>query len=765
MPEAGELSIAGIGCTTRDSVITASPADINAFLLTQPEGASVQFGLSGEQRAAYRRFGTEHGHHHWTPGGTVPNTLCAAASARTAHNLPLAAIGWRGPAEYDDAVLSEIGLAHMRGWGIEIQPDYRPGFTREAFCLIDSETGEVHRIAIYEGEAQVTGQPHWVPCDLLIMTVHDLMAADAALLDYAGRCRQVALLIADWRPADGAGGLRQRLAQVTNLEFMVGRRHDYVEMGLCDRETQRFDALLANVECVGTDGPEPVLWKGKAAAGVGRLELDLPDPSSLQHVLGAGDGYAGAFLACRTAGMSAADAHKVAQSHAQSVMRTDGSYVRQSDDLNRVFPARISRQSASAGEGLFSKRLHSSPGLVVTCCGQTGIDQLALHAARSLGLTSFAIMPEGRRNESTELGIGGPDRLEGATVLTLATPSYRFCTWANVYASDGTILLDYARSEGSEETRKAAAWLGRPLIELQGVPVADIAQTLTEWIHRYGVRVVNCAGTRMSLLGEAAGEAGNALQRALLVAAAAVARRDCGIRTLPSNAAHETHQSGTEMIVAAPNSAVMRHLFRTFFHDAHCADDVQSFTPGQLTWRVPSLALQIVFARARDLPMMLRRGWAGYAIFGQDVLLEDGTGIEPIVPLGIDPCCLVEVTRNEQEIPHDRRAVWASAWPNLARSILAQDGREDVDVVHVTGCVEAWLRTGAIDSGIDTYQTGRAVEDNGLRVARFLRTVHVWIHRRADSPPFHHPMVSAFVRWLHGSGQAAVSEYTPPPSS
>lgn len=765
MRDAGELSIAGIGCTTRDSIITASPADIHAFLLTQPGGASVQFGLSDEERAAYRRFGAERGHHHWTPGGTVSNTLCAAASARATHNLPLAAIGWRGPAEYDDAVVSEIGLAHMRGWGIDIQPDYRPGFTREAFCLIDSDTGDVRRIAIYEREAQVLGQRHWAPCDLLIMTVHDLMAADATLLDYASRCRQVALLIADWRPADGTGALRQRLAQVTNLEFMVGQRQDYVELELCDQETHRFDALLANVECVGTDGPEPVLWKGKATAEGERLALDLPDPSSFQHVLGAGDGYAGAFLACRTAGMSAADAHKIAQSHAQSVMQTDGSYVRQSDDLNRVFPARISRQSESTNEGLFSKRLHRSPGLVVTSCGQTGIDQLALHAARSLGLTAFAIMPEGRRNESTELGIGGPDRLEGATVLTLATPSYRFCTWANVYSSDGTILLDYARSEGSEETRKAAAWLGRPLIELQGVHVADIAEKLTEWIHRHGVRVVNCAGTRMSLLGEAARDASNVLQRALLVAASAVARRDCGIRTPPPNAVHEAHASGTEMIVAAPNSAVMRHLFRTFFQDALRADDVQSVTPGQLTWHVPSLALQIVFARARDLPMMLRRGWADYAIFGQDVMLEDGAEIEPIVPLGIDPCCLVEVMRNEQEITRGRRAVWASAWPNLTRSIVAQDGREDVDVVHVTGCVEAWLRTGAIDSGIDTYQTGRAVEDNGLRVARFLRTVHVWIHRRADASPFHHPMISAFVQWLHGSGQSAVSEYIPTPSS
>src|SRR5262249_12627909 len=151
------------------------------------------------------------------------------------------------------------------------------------------------------------------------------------------------------------------------------------------------------------------------------------------------------------------------------------SYEPRTRDLNRVLPRHIARQSASETEGTFFSRLRASPGLVVTSCGQTGIDQIAAQAARSLGITCFAIMPERRRTESSELGIGGPDCLDGVTVLELATPSYRFCTWANVYASDGTILVDCAGSEGSAETRTAAAWFGRPLLELQHLAAGDAA--------------------------------------------------------------------------------------------------------------------------------------------------------------------------------------------------------------------------------------------------------------------------------------------------
>ena len=157
--------------------------------------------------------------------------------------------------------------------------------------------------------------------------------------------------------------------------------------------------------------------------------------------------------------------------------------------------------------------------------------------------------------------------------------------------------------------------------------------------------------------------------------------------------------------------------------------------------------------------MALRSRWADYAIFGADVRLEDGHEIEPLFPIGVDACCLVEVVDPARESERRmRHARCASAWPNLARSLLSQKGSTPAaEIVPVAGCTEAWLSSGAVDLGVDTYQTGKAVDDNGLRVTRRFRTVHSWMHRSTHSPPQLHPLISAFARWLHGSPEAVAA--------
>ena len=741
-------SIVGVGCSTRDRIVVAASSNV-------PPQQRVAIGIPEPERFANIHLAASLGYHDWTPGGTVPNTLCAAAMTREVHQLSLAPIVWYGPAEYGDSVLSDVGLTHMREWGIDVLPVYQPGFVREAYCIIDSSTRNVSRISIYEQESQIISQSDWMPCDMLLLTVGDFARADAALLNYVQSCRQLALLMADWRPTLASPSLLDCIERIDNLAFIVGQQRDYIELGLCDAQTRRFHPSIATVECVGTNGSEPVVWKASDTKSGELLSLP-PLPEYAGNVLGAGDGYAGAFLACRIAGGSSIDAHALAWSHAQNVMREPTSYVPRCADLNRIFPPQVARRSASTTEADFARRIRKSPGLVVTSCGQTGIDQLASQIAHRLGITCFALMPEGRRTECSELGIGGPDQLAGINTLQLATRSYRFSTWANVFASDGTLLLDHARSEGSEETRRAAAWFRRPLLELQEVAVESVAASVKGWVERYGLRVINCAGTRMSLLDDAArSNASEKLRRALLSAAAAIARRDSGIRMLPSWLRHsEGIDAWPGLVIAAPNNAVSRHLLRSFLIDESMLDieEAESVPAGKLTWWVPSSTLKIVFARARDLPMALRWGWVDYAVFGQDIWLDDAEAIEPLFPLGVEACCLVEVVRDGRAPRSPRESIaCGSAWPNLARSLLGRDEPQPtIKVVPITGCAEAWLRHGNIDSAIDTYQTGNAVRENGLHVARRFQTVHLWMHRKANSPARLHPLIPAFARWLDG---------------
>jgi sugar/nucleoside kinase (ribokinase family) len=743
-------AIAGLGGTTRDRVVTAGRGDIETFLAAFPSAASVTIGMTEAERQAYRRFAASAACHQWSPGGTVPNTLCGVAAGLLAVPSRMPVV-WSGPAEYGDAVVTEPGLAHLREWGVSTEPAFRPEFVREAYCLVDAATRSVRRVAIYERAARVEVRAAWQPCRVLLMTLHDLLHADAALRAYAIRCEQLALLMADWRPDRGTTPLRSLLADFANLSYLFGRRRDFSELGLWQPDGL-CDPLLAGVECLGTDGPAAVQWKGADRRMLEALPVTPVDGIG-GNDLGAGDAYAGAFLASRIAGADVPAAHGIASRHARAVLQVPLSYVPRSRDLNAVFPAHIDRRSASADEGRFRDRLHASPGLVVTSCGQTGIDQLSGQIARRLGITVFAVMPAGRRTEASESGSGEPDRLDATTLLELATPSYRFCTWANVFASDGTLLLDYAGSEGSEETRKAAAWLDRPLLELAHVPARDVAARVTGWMDRHGLRVVNCAGNRRSLLGEAQyQEAGAILTNALLAAATCVARRDSGLRAIAIE--ELAADLGARLILAAPNGQTWRRLLAMFLSDCvPGAPDPRSFPPGQLTWNVAPASLTVVFARARDLPAALRDAWAGYAIFGQDIWLEDPHGIEPLFPLGMDACALVEIARaTSVAAAGGGPPVYASAWPNAARALLIREDDTAAAVVRpVTGCLEAWLRTGVVDAGVDTYQTGRAVEENGLVVRRRFSTVHAWLHRRSGSTAGVDPLIAELGRWLHGS--------------
>lgn len=142
--------------------------------------------------------------------------------------------------------------------------------------------------------------------------------------------------------------------------------------------------------------------------------------------------------------------------------------------------------------------LRQPAGTVVLTGGQTGVDQIALHAAVELGLPAFAVMPRGRRTDDAvpvaELAPGIP---AAAQVQELASDSFRERTWTNARLCDGTLLWDAGGGEGVDETRAACHAHGRPLLEVTAIASAEIAPAAArDWAIRNGVRVVQVAGSR-----------------------------------------------------------------------------------------------------------------------------------------------------------------------------------------------------------------------------------------------------------------------------
>ena len=172
---------------------------------------------------------------------------------------------------------------------------------------------------------------------------------------------------------------------------------------------------------------------------------------------------------------------------------------------------------ADLGAGLradFRAELRLTPGITVLTGGQTGVDTLAAGAALAAGLPVHVVFPHGFRQEDGPLT---PDRraeLHGAVLHQLASTGFARRTWTCVSLADAVLLVDPAGGAGCEETVRAAARLGRPLLDLTvrpstgpGLPGdGDLGRAVRSFLGDNKSHVLMIAGCRGSLLASQAGD-------------------------------------------------------------------------------------------------------------------------------------------------------------------------------------------------------------------------------------------------------------------
>lgn len=167
-------------------------------------------------------------------------------------------------------------------------------------------------------------------------------------------------------------------------------------------------------------------------------------------------------------------------------------------DLNKILPSYIQRKSERKDEGRLYDELRLSPTPTIISGGQSGIDSAALKAASFLGLPAFAIMPKGGRREGCS--IEDFQKKTGAIFrkIVLASDSYRFRTYANVYFSDITVIYDFVgKSEGTIATIDACVALHRPYLLLTDTKKAE-KEALYNFLINQSPSVVNFAGNSLS---------------------------------------------------------------------------------------------------------------------------------------------------------------------------------------------------------------------------------------------------------------------------
>lgn len=120
--------------------------------------------------------------------------------------------------------------------------------------------------------------------------------------------------------------------------------------------------------------------------------------------------------------------------------------------------------------------------------GQTGIDQLGLDVAQSLGIPTGGVAPKGFLTEN------GPDeRLRDFGLVEHTSTKYPPRTRANVRQSDGTVIFGTVTG-GTKLTLDTCIWEGKPYL------VNPTAEQLRAWLINNQIRVLNVAGSRGSNL-------------------------------------------------------------------------------------------------------------------------------------------------------------------------------------------------------------------------------------------------------------------------
>ena len=143
--------------------------------------------------------------------------------------------------------------------------------------------------------------------------------------------------------------------------------------------------------------------------------------------------------------------------------------------------------------------------------------------------------------------------------------------------------------------------------------------------------------------------------------------------------------------------------------------------------------IEVLFARADDIPAWTADGAVDAAVAGRDQIVEAGAQVDELVPLGFGRCAL------EVAVPAGGRIAAvseldggrvATAHPRTAAAFFAAEGVA-VETIPIRGSVELAPRLDAADGIVDLVSSGDTLRQNGLRpIATVLESQATLVVRR-----------------------------------
>lgn len=124
---------------------------------------------------------------------------------------------------------------------------------------------------------------------------------------------------------------------------------------------------------------------------------------------------------------------------------------------------------------------------------------------------------------------------------------------------------------------------------------------------------------------------------------------------------------------------------------------------------------RLIFVKPADVPVYVEHGIADCGIVGRDVLLESDADLLQPLSLDIGACRIVVAARNGAPAKPLGMLRVATKYPRIAAHHFGSRGVA-VDLIELSGSVELASVLGLADCVVDLVETGKTLQENGLRI-------------------------------------------------
>lgn len=129
---------------------------------------------------------------------------------------------------------------------------------------------------------------------------------------------------------------------------------------------------------------------------------------------------------------------------------------------------------------------------------------------------------------------------------------------------------------------------------------------------------------------------------------------------------------------------------------------------------------RFIFVKPADVPVYVEHGIADCGIVGRDVLLESEADVLLPLDLGIARCRLVVAAIDPEVITRAFGMLRvATKYSRIAGSHFGTRGIP-VEIISLSGSVELAPVLGLADAIVDLVETGRTLQENGLKVVEII---------------------------------------------